>query len=295
MKRPYDLPSMTGLLCFEAAARNSSFKAAAVELNVTPAAISHQIKGLEAELARTLFRRQHRGVELTEIGAYLFVALQRGFQTLSNAVSDVRGQSESEDVTVQATTAISAFWLTPQIAAFWKSHPEILISQIVSDIDVPGSAYPDLSVHYGALPEDENDHHFLFRDRMRALGSPGYAAAHQIREPEDLLSAPLIHLSGVEAARWTGWTDWFRQLGHPAPTGKRIAVNNYMIALQLAQDGVGAVLGWDGLVMPQVEQGRLLDLVSQSIPSPHCYYLKVHPRASAKARVFADWLTSKRI
>ncbi|TGT51825.1 LysR family transcriptional regulator, partial [Mesorhizobium sp. M2E.F.Ca.ET.166.01.1.1] len=78
MPRPYDLPSMTALICFEAAARNESFKTAARELNVTPAAVSHQIKALESDLKCDLFLRRSRGVELTEKGAFLFVALQRG-------------------------------------------------------------------------------------------------------------------------------------------------------------------------------------------------------------------------
>jgi DNA-binding transcriptional LysR family regulator len=63
-----------------------------------------------------------------------------------------------------------------------------------------------------------------------------------------------------------------------------------MIALQAAQDDVGAVLGWEGLVESLMHEGRLVQLVPDSIPSPMAFYLKIHPRASSKARVFADWL-----
>lgn len=82
--RPYDLPSLTALNCFEASARKLSFKSAAAELNVTPTAVSHQIRGLETDLGQKLFRRQHRGVELTEAGVYLFHAVQRGFESISD-------------------------------------------------------------------------------------------------------------------------------------------------------------------------------------------------------------------
>ena len=82
MPRPYDFSSMTALICFEAAARNASFKAAAQEMNVTPAAVSHQIKALEQDLGCALFIRRHRGVELTERGAVLLVSLQRSFETI---------------------------------------------------------------------------------------------------------------------------------------------------------------------------------------------------------------------
>ncbi|MQX29741.1 LysR family transcriptional regulator, partial [Sinorhizobium meliloti] len=81
MPRPYEFSSMTALVCFDAAARNASFKKAAQEMNVTPAAISHQIKALEMDLKCSLFLRHHRGVELTEKGALLFVVIQRGFET----------------------------------------------------------------------------------------------------------------------------------------------------------------------------------------------------------------------
>ena len=291
MARPYDLPSMTSLLCFEAAARHMSFKSAAEELNVTPAAISHQIKGLETEIGRTLFERLHRGVEITETGAYLLVALQRGLETISEAVQTIRHQSDVEDIVVQATTAISAFWLTPQISAFWKVHPEIVVSQIVSDIGTPGGRC-DLSIHYGTMPEDGGEYWLLFQDRIVALGSPTYAAAHKIRTATDLLTVPLIHITG-EGTRSTGWPDWFSILGYGMPTGKRLAVNNYMIALQMAQDDIGAVLGWDGLVGPLLESGNLVDLVPESIPSPESFYLKVHSQASAKAKLFADWLVTQ--
>ncbi|MEJ2714520.1 MAG: LysR family transcriptional regulator [Acidihalobacter sp.] len=139
---------MTALTCFEAAARNVSFKKAAEEMSVTPAAVSHQIKALETDLECSLFRRHHRGVELTEKGAFLFVAIQRGFETISDAVAELRERPETVDVTIRSSTAVSSLWLTPKISAFWKIHPSITVSQIVSD--VPGMhCRCDLSIHYG--------------------------------------------------------------------------------------------------------------------------------------------------
>lgn len=288
MPRPYDLSSMTALICFEAAARNASFKNAAQELNVTPAAISHQIKALEADLGCDLFLRRSRGVELTEKGAFLFVAVQRGLETISDAVTHMRDRPETVDVTIRTTTAVSSLWLTPKISAFWRSHPTITVSQIVSD--VPGMAIRcDLSIQYGNAQENLEECYKLFQDRIVALGTPRFASEHGIRRVEDLLKAPLIHLNNEETD-WTNWPDWFQSLGHPIPKGRRFSVNNYMIALQAAQDDVGAVLGWDGLVKSLMQDGRLIELVSDSIPSPSAFYLKIHPKAGPKARLFASWL-----
>ncbi len=288
MPRPYDLSSMTALICFEAAARNASFKKAAQEMNVTPAAVSHQIKALETDLGCNLFLRRSRGVELTEKGAFLFIAIQRGFETISEAVTQIRDRPETVDVTVRTTTAVSSLWLTPKISAFWKIHPAITVSQIVSD--VPGmTGRCDLSIHYGNPQENGVEYRKLFQDRIVALGTPAFAAEHGINNVEDLLKAPLIHTSNEETD-WTTWPDWFLSLGRPLPKGRSFYVNNYMIALQAAQDDVGAVLGWDGLVDSVIREGRLIQLVADSIPSPVAFYLKIHPRATSKSRLFADWL-----
>ena len=105
----------------------------------------------------------------------------------------------------------------------------------------------------------------------------------------DLLTAPLVHMSD-DRSGWTGWGDWFRELGLPQPSGRSFFVNNHMIALQAAEDDVGAVLGWEGLMTRAVQGGRLVALVPEGIPSPVAFSLRLNPRASAKARLFADWL-----
>ncbi|KAA9005950.1 LysR family transcriptional regulator [Histidinibacterium aquaticum] len=290
MTRPYDLPSMSALVCFEAAARNLSFKEAATELNVTPAAVSHQIKRLEADLGTPLFRRQHRGVDLTETGAYLFVALQRGFEGISEAVREVRYPGEAEDVVIRATTAVSAFWLTPQITAFWKARPDIIVSQIVSDVAVP-TGRADLSIHYGMLPEDDPACIPLFHDDIVAVGTSDFAAARRVSTLADLRRVPLIHVV-AEGTDWTGWAEWLNHFAEEPPAERGIAVNNHMIALQLARDGAGAVLGWTGLIGPLLESGDLVALTPERMPSPQTFYLQTHERASSLARVFRDWLVA---
>ena len=107
-KRPYDLPPLSALSSFEAAARHVSFKSAAQELNVTPAAVSHQVKALEAELGQQLFHRHQRGVELSEAGQMLQLAVQRGFDQISNMITQLRQDSQTRAVTIGATTAVSS-------------------------------------------------------------------------------------------------------------------------------------------------------------------------------------------
>jgi len=244
-KRYYDLSSVHALVCFEAAARNASFKTAAHELHVTPAAISHQVKNLEADLGRELFRRHHRGVELTESGAYLWVALQKSFDGISECVAQLRTQQSQAAAIISATTAVSSLWLTPKLATFWRNHAHISVAQIVSDVDVPKSQW-DLSIKYGDIAKESMECRILFQDRIVVLGSPEFKQEYQIEKAEDLLQAPLIYLEAEETG-WTGWKEWCHAQGLSPPCSQGFSVNNYVIALQAAQDGMGAILGWESL------------------------------------------------
>lgn len=179
-KGPYDLPPLSSLISFEAAARHVSFKNAAAELNVTPAAISHQVKSLEQELNCSLFRRHHRGVELTKSSAYLLVALQRGLEGISDALQQLRLQYDRSGVTIRSSTAVSSLWLTPRLAQFWKSFGHISVTQVVTDLGLDSSKC-DLSIRYGDASEEKEMCHVLFRDRIMALGSPRFLEQKQVK------------------------------------------------------------------------------------------------------------------
>lgn len=290
MKKPYDLPSLGDLACFESAARNLSFKLASAELNVTPAAVSHRIKALEQELGQPLFNRQYRGVELTEAGALLFVSLQRSFGMMSDSVARIRARHNRTGVSIAATTAMSGLWLTPRLADFWNRYPGIAISQ---DIHDSGRAQGvDLSLHYGDPELEDDETRLLFKDRILALGTPQFARTHGIRTLSDLAQAPLIHTeSGANG--WTDWPEWFASLQRPAPHGPGFYLNNYLISLRAAENHIGAVLGWEGLLGSYLDSGRLVPLVPEAMESPHPFYLRIHGRASANALLFADWLTER--
>jgi len=85
--RPQPLPPLNALRAFEAIARHMSFARAAEELHVTPAALSHQIRGLEEQLGLSLFTRRTRSIELTEAGRTLYPGLHAGFESVRGAVA----------------------------------------------------------------------------------------------------------------------------------------------------------------------------------------------------------------
>ena len=286
--RPYDLPPFSSLISFEAAARNVSFKQAANELNVTPAAISHQVKALEKDLNCTLFHRYHRGVQLTESGAYLLVALQRGFEGISEALGQLRAQHGRTSVTIRSTTAVSSLWLTPRLAQFWRRYGHISVTQVVSDA-VTGLAECDLSIQYGDHAGSSGISRALFHDQIMALGSPRFAEQNPTTSVAELASRPLIHMDAPETG-WPDWRAWYDAVGYHGPLNTAHRVNNYIIALQAAQDDMGAVLGWEGLTTELVTSGRLIQLLPQTVPSPTDFYVTLHNTASDRAKLVFDWL-----
>ena len=113
VRRKYDLPSLKMLGTFEAAARMGSFKDAAEDLGVTPGAVSHQVRGLENDLGMTLFIRQSRSVDLTSEGRALFEVVNKSLGEIDQTLRKLRALSETGQVSIGSTTAVSSLWLTP--------------------------------------------------------------------------------------------------------------------------------------------------------------------------------------
>lgn len=287
-RRHYDLPSLTTLAAFEAAARHASFKEAARELNVTPGAVSHQIKSLEQDLQVKLFVRGHRSVEPTPEGQILFEAMSQGFAAMSKGVRALRLKSRPDSVTIGVTTSVSSLWLTPRLGGFWREHEAIAVSQFVEDRKFLRPFKPDLIIEYSSQPQ-QDPAHLLFRDELVPLCAPGYPRSGAPDLP-GIAQERLIHLDAPDR-NWTTWRSWFAALGYDGPVRTAQTVNNYSIALQLAQEGNGVVLGWQKLVAPLIARGLLERFCDLSSPAPGAFYLvQGEGDLTAQATLFRDWL-----
>lgn len=124
MVRPFfELPALTSLMAFEATARHSSLKAATTELNVTPGAISRQIKALEADLSVALFLRTGRGVTLTPAGEELYATVAAGFSRIADVTRKLKRGDLSRNVRIACTDTTASLWLIPRMPEFWQRHP----------------------------------------------------------------------------------------------------------------------------------------------------------------------------
>ncbi len=277
------------LATFECAARCGSFKVAAAELNVTTSAISHQVKSLEQDLGLRLFERGHRLVKLTPDGQDLRKALTANFTALSNTVRQMRLKQETPQLTIGATTAVSSLWLTPRVTQFWRSHGDVMVNQNVRDRPFVRPLQPDLIIEY-ALEHPKEDAVKLFGDKLIPLCSPTFSPDCD-GDINTLAHAPLIHMDAAET-NWTNWPNWFKSLGYSGPISTQQRVNNYTIALQLAQDGTGIVLGWKRLVQPLLDSGKLIEYSDLSIDAPGAFYLifKNGSKQRPEVKSFSSWL-----
>jgi len=279
---------MTALVAFEAAARRESFKLAATDLNVTPAAVSQQVKALELELGIALFDRHPRGVTLTESGVHLFGAIRKGFDGIAQTIEHLRESSQIEDVSIQLTTAVSTFWLTPRLTRFWREHGDISIAQTVTDMPQAEHAR-DLKLYYGGPNDEPGDVRLLFRDTISVLASPEFLLRHGPVTISTLSGLPLIHMN-AEDPRWISWRQWAQLTGYQGTFGPRRQVNNYAIATQVAEDGLGLLLGWEALLRGKLASGRLVRALKTRINAPDSFYIALRSDAPQKAVVFRDWL-----
>lgn len=285
------LPPLSSLQTFESAARHLSFKKAAIELNVTAGAVSHQIKSLEAALGGPLFNRVHRGVELTQEGKILAEVMHRSLDDIRSVLEQLRLADEDRSVTIGATTAVSSLWLTPRLSRFWKQHGAISVDQLVSDTQSDPDPTTDFVVRYGSVSSSNPHHHPLFHDQLVPLCSADFQQKHAAGSLSDMANLPLIHLDARDAD-WTTWRTWFDQQGFSKPLAKGLRVNNYTIALQTARDGLGLVLGWESLTEPLIESGELVSFGPWKLDAPGSFYIqtKAGNALSAKAQTVLDWL-----
>jgi DNA-binding transcriptional LysR family regulator len=293
-RRHYNLPPLTTLSAFEAAARHLSFKSAASELSVTPGAVSHQIKALEEELETPLFLRKHRGVELTEDGAMLFDVLGSSFGRMSKALDKIRNKEEGDHVTIGSTTAVAGLWLSPSVIRFWQEYPDVRVNQMAQDLPFGHRSDIDLYIRYGRKNTSSLSHTELYRDTLIPVCSPEMARDLEGASLADLAQQRLIHLEANDSS-WTTWPEWFGTLGHTGELEVAARVNSYALALQAARKGAGLALGWSRLVQPMINSGKLATVGSYSIDAPKQFYLVGLPddQLSKGARALKSWLLAE--
>lgn len=287
------LPPLSSLRAFEAAARHRSFKQAAVELAVTPTAISHQVRALEDYLGVRLFERRTRQIALTADAQPLYAVLREGFDSFAHAVDHLTASRTRAVVSISATTAFTAKWLVPRVTRFQAMHPDIDLRLHASDdtVDV-GACGVDIAIRYGRGPYPGLTSTPLIADRFAPVVNPILG----LRSPEELPKMPLIHFEwGHFDPDHLIWPSWFRAAGiaeiNPVSV---LRFSDESHAIQAAVAGQGVALLSLTLVQDELDQG-ILDQPFGPIVTGLTYHLVEASGQTPTARVKAarDWLLAE--
>ena len=261
-----------------------------MELNVTPAAISHQIKALEARLGVALFRRRNREVLLTDAGQSLLPGVRDGFDRLAAAAQRVQSREATGALNVSVLPSLALRWLVPRLGQFQARHPEIdlRLSATQNVVDFAREDF-DAAIRHGrgdwpgGLRCD-----LLLHDEFFPVCSPAYLAQWPLRAPADLGKHVLLHDGARED--WPLWLAAAGVSGIDLSRGPSFNDGNLLIEAVLA--GQGVAVGRRALVAAELAAGRLVRPFDLVLPVDRAYYL-VCPEATAerpKLRAFRAWL-----
>lgn len=284
---------LSGLRVFEAAARLGSFKAAARELAVTPTAVSHQIRALEAQTGLALFDRHVRRVSLTDAGAQLYPVLRDGFDAFEATLARLTQQRARVQVTISATNAFTVKWLVPRMADFRSRHPGIDLQLQASDdiVDLRSTAV-DIAIRYGRGPYPGLVVQPLFTDRFAPVANPRLG----IGSPDDLARVPLICFDWKRRRPENPtWERWFAAAERAQPRqASQLRFSDEGHAIQAAVAGHGVALVSLALVAEELEAGHLVQPFGPVIDG-HTYHLAMYAGRppSAPVQAVAHWLTTQ--
>jgi LysR family glycine cleavage system transcriptional activator len=252
------LPSLNALRTFEAAARNGSFKAAAIELCVSQSAVSHQIKLLEAELGVELFVRKAQGVELSRQGRAYFPILRDAFERIAAGTDLLRGSAARPRLTLQVYSTFAIRWLIPRLPAFQRSHPDVNVRLHTSQSDV-NFEYEDVDacVMIGNRTSVGLHYDYLFSSRVFPVCSPGTRAEYHLHdEPSRLRDVPLLQVYPSRVDWWT-WLNANGVQGVNPEGGQQF--DSYELAMNAAMQGIGVALGMEPFVVRDLQSEALVE------------------------------------
>ena len=284
------LPPLNSLKSFEAAGRLLSFTRAAHELNVTQAAVSHQIKLIEGYLDVTLFVRTPRKLVLTEQGRALLPDIIEAFDKLSNAIGAVRQEPSSKMISVRLAPSFAAKWLSPRLKYFWLQHPEIDLCLYHANPAVEFDREEiDIAVTYG-----KGDWPGVVADPILSLDfypvcTPAFMTNDRpLSNIDNLRYYSLLHDANYEC--WSDWLKLAKIEGINANKGTIIDDTNVLI--QAAVDGQGVALGSTTFVQDLLDSGKLVKPFDITLVNEFAYYV-VCPEAHLKnssVQAFKNWL-----
>jgi LysR family transcriptional regulator of beta-lactamase len=286
MTKPH-LP-LNALRAFEASARHLSFTRAGLELRVTQAAISHQVKSLEEMLGVTLFRRLPRGLALTDEGLALMPVLTEAFERISATLGRLEHGQIEEVVTVGCNSTFANGWLLQHLDEFRARHPLIDLRLLINNnrVDMAGEGL-DLALRFGNGSWHGTEAVHLRPAPLSPICAP--ATAKRLRHPSDLSRETLLRSYRIEE-----WPLWFGMTDAPCPTIRGPMFDSSVTMAEAAAQGLGVALVPVCMFQRDLAAERLVQpfMIEVSAGSYWLTWLKSKP-LTAGMGAFRDWLLLK--
>jgi LysR family glycine cleavage system transcriptional activator len=283
------LPPLNPLRAFEATARYLSMSRAAMELNVTHGAISHQIRALERALSTELFHREGGRLRLSPQGSALLPTVSGAFDSIAEAIALLTRPEAEGHIVVSCVQAVMSFWLIPRLGTFSERYPGIRLKLIASndDRDVY-SPDVDLSIRYGHGTWPERHVQRWTEIALFPVCSPALSTRLLLRNPSDLAGQTLLHADDGRE-----WQDWLIAAGAaPAACGPSMHLSDAHLALEAATHSLGFALGDTITASQLLADYRLIVPFDLAVPAPHAFYFvcRNELRNAPIVRAFTDWL-----
>ncbi|WHO40729.1 LysR substrate-binding domain-containing protein [Sphingobium sp. AP49] len=287
------LPPLSAVRVFEAAARLENFTAAGQELGMTQAAVSYQVKLLEERLGISLFQRTGRKVALTEKGRDIAPILTRAFDQMRQGFAALT-QDHSAVLSISCTNSFAHLWLAPRIGAFQMRHPGLAVRIMADDavVDLAREGI-DLAVRGGRGEWPGLEATLLTHNRLVPMCSPGWLDRHgPIADAQALHALPRLSPDDM----W--WHEWFAAMGveaDPADGPPGIALDSQVMEGRAAIAGQGIAILNHFLWKVEVEAGQLVEAVPSYVREIASYWLVYppHARNTPKIKAFRDWISAE--
>lgn len=285
------LPSLSSLRAFVAVAENKSLSGAGRELNVTHAAISQQVRALEAFLGRQLVVRDGRGIALTPEGTQLYNGLSQGFETILETVEELQREDAARPLNITMTPSFAVSWLMPRINDFRHKHPdiELMLNPAADVVELrPGGV--DLAIRFGNGEWAGLDSELFIPTNFVVVGASSLIGDRAINRPEDILDYPWLQEYGTNEL-----TIWLERQG-VVPKGKLNITHlpGYMV-LEGLRRGEGISATAKVFVESDIATGNLRILFEDGVYPGAGYHLVTRPGVKRPPlKAFLKWLRDLR-
>lgn len=270
MPNALKLPPFSALRGFEAAARLQSFRLAALELSLSPSAISHHIKQLEEFVGNALFERSHQGVTLTQCGQTYLADITPIFKKLEQATNTAKQIPHREQIILRSSPAFSARWLMPRLRRLKKCVPDTNLTLTTNETNTSNADIEFMCAF--TSPPNKDDEVFLSSARSPVC-SPQYLNENggMIENPSSLQNHTLLR-----EHQFDSWEEWFEiaTSGHSIAASELWFDDGYA-SMNAAELGLGVQLGYLELLAAELSDGRLVKLFDQAVPKKTLFTLRM--------------------